>query len=187
MLWHDLPGGARLRLLEESDAEELVCVVEANRDHLAPWMPWVEDTSNTAGVRREFIRGTRRQLAENDGFQAAIVENDDIVGVIGFHGVDWRNRATSLGYWLTADRQGRGIMTAAVAALTTHAFEVWGLNRLEIRVATGNSRSAAVPERLGFEREGVLRQAERHGEAFYDLVVYSMLARDWDPARARRP
>ena len=174
-------------MLEESDAEELVRVVEANRGHLSPWMPWVESTPNTPDVRLDFIRGTRRQLAENDGLQTAIVESSEIVGVIGFHSVDWRNRSTSLGYWLAADRQGRGIMTEAVAALTTHAFDVWGLNRVEIRVATGNRRSAAVPERLGFAREGVLRQAERDRDAYRDLVVYAMLSRDWDPARERRP
>ena len=185
MFRHELPGGTQLRLLEESDAEELVRVVEANREHLAPWMPWVEGTPNTVDARGEFIRNTRRQLADNDGLQAAIVDGGEIVGVIGFHGVDWNNRSTSLGYWLAADRQGRGIMTEAVAALTTYAFEVWGLARLEIRVATGNRRSAAIPERLGFAREGVLRHAERHGDTFLDLVVYSMLARDWDPARHR--
>ena len=185
MFRFDLPGGSHLRLLEESDAEELVRVVDANRDHLAPWMPWVESTPNTVDVRLEFIRSTRRQIAENDGLQAAIVEGGEIVGVIGFHSVDWRNLATSLGYWLAADRQGRGIMTEAVAALTTYAFEVWGLARVEIRVATENRRSTAIPERLGFAREGVLRQAERHGDTYRDLVVYAMLAQDWDDTHKR--
>jgi ribosomal-protein-serine acetyltransferase len=71
-------------------------------------------------------------------------------------------------------------MTEAVRALTTLAFEAWHLNRVEIRVAPGNTRSAAVPERLGFVKEGVLRQAERHGDEFKDSVVYSMLAGEWN-------
>jgi ribosomal-protein-serine acetyltransferase len=74
-------------------------------------------------------------------------------------------------------------MTDAVRALTTHAFDVWGLHRVEIRVAVANLRSRAIPHRLGFLEEGVLRQAERHGENFRDIVVYAMLAREW--ARSR--
>jgi ribosomal-protein-serine acetyltransferase len=176
---YELSDGCFLRLFEESDADELVRVIAANRAHLAEWLPWVEATSNTAEARLEFIRRTRRQIVENDGFQAAIVEGDEIIGAVGFHGIEWNNRTTSIGYWLSESRQGRGVMTSAVRALTTHALEVWGLNRVEIRVAVGNLRSRAIPHRLGFLEEGVLRQAERHGENFRDLVVYAMLAREW--------
>ena len=64
-------------------------------------------------------------------------------------------------------------------ALTTHAFAVWRLNRVVIRAAVGNDRSAAIPLRLGFVHEGVLRQSERFGETFKDVAVYAMLAADW--------
>lgn len=181
MLRHDLPGGCYLRLFEESDAAELDRVIAANRAYLAEWLPWVETTSG-AHAFLELIRRTRRQVADNDGFSAAIIERDDIIGVVGFHGVDWNNRSTSIGYWLAEDRQGRGIMTEAVRALTAHAFAVWNLNRVEIRPAVGNLSSAAIPERLGFTEEGTLREAERHGDSFKDVALYSMLARDWDLA-----
>jgi ribosomal-protein-serine acetyltransferase len=179
MLLYELPGGCALRHLTERDAGELERVVAANRDYLARWLPWVEATAGAGiGARREYIRRARRQLAANDGFQAAIVEGEQIVGVIGFHHVDWANRSTSLGYWLAEDRQGRGTMTDAVRTLVRHAFEVWDLNRIEIRVAVGNTRSAAIPRRLGFVEEGVLRQAERHAGGFRDIVVFSLLRRD---------
>ncbi len=175
----DLPDGCTLRLLDERDADELERVVAANHDHLARWLPWVEATA-AAGVeaRREYVRRARRQAEANDGFQTAVVAGGAIVGVVGFHHVDWANRSTSLGYWLAADRQGRGIMTAAVRALVRHAFEVWQLNRVEIRVAVGNARSAAIPRRLGFAEEGILRQAERHADVYKDIVVYSLLRAD---------
>ena len=179
MLRHDLEGGAHLRLLDESDADELYELVDRNRAHLEPWLPWVPATTGPGGVL-EFIRATRRQLADNDGIQVAIVDVDGaIAGVVGFHRVDWANRATSIGYWLAADRQGRGLMTAAVRALVDHAFGVWRLHRAEIAAAVDNARSRAVPERLGFREEGVRREAERHGERYVDLVVYAMLAADW--------
>jgi ribosomal-protein-serine acetyltransferase len=178
MLRRDLPGGCYLRLLEESDAEALYALVDANRSYLARWLPWVEETHGSEIVL-SFIRGTRRQVADNNGFQTAIVDGEAIIGVVGFHGLDWGNRSTSIGYWLAENRQGRGTMTESVRALADHAFAGWNLNRVEIRVAVGNVRSRAIPSRLGFVEEGVLREAERFGERFEDSVVYSMLAKDW--------
>jgi ribosomal-protein-serine acetyltransferase len=178
VLPYELPGGFRIRLVEEADADELYRVVEANRAHLAEWLPWAGDARLETAV--DFVRRAQDQAEANNGFQANIVDSDGAVaGFIGFHHVDWGNRSTSLGYWLAEDRQGQGTMTEAVRALTRHAFEVWGLNRVEIRVAVGNERSAAVPQRLGFTKEGVLRQAERHADGFKDNVVYSMLADEW--------
>jgi ribosomal-protein-serine acetyltransferase len=110
----------------------------------------------------------------------AIASDAQIIGVVGFHGVDWQNRATSVGYWLSEEEEGRGIMTQAVAALVGHAFSRWRLNRVEIRADVRNTRSRAVPGRLGFREEGTLREAYRvSGDRYSDDVVYSMLASDW--------
>jgi ribosomal-protein-serine acetyltransferase len=167
----------RLRLLEESDAEGLYATVAANREHLARWLPWA--AGQTLEGTLAFIRSTRRQLANNDGFQTAIVEDGRIIGMVGFHGVSWARRSTSIGYWLAEGAQRRGIMTSAVRALAHHAFTVWQLNRVEIRAAVGNKRSRLIPERLGFRREGVLPKAELVGDRYVDHVVYAMLAGDW--------
>jgi ribosomal-protein-serine acetyltransferase len=173
----ELADGLRLRALEESDAIELHALIEANRAHLARWMPWaahqtLEDTVS-------FLRATRRQLADNDGLQSALTSGTAIVGVAGFHGVDWPNRTTSLGYWLAGVAQGRGAMTRAVGALVDHAIGTWELNRVEIRADVENRRSRAIPERLGFALEGTLRQAQRFGEGYRDQVLYAMLAQAW--------
>jgi len=181
-MWTELPGGARLRLFEESDAEEVFALSDRNRAHLEPWMPWVLHTRSPADSL-EFIRIGRRQVADNDGVQLAIVEpGGEIAGVVGYHRVDWANRATSIGYWLSADRQGRGLMTEAVRALIEHAFGVWDLHRIEIAAAVENARSRAIPERLGFREEGIRRDAERNGDRYLDLVVYGLLQSDWAAA-----
>jgi ribosomal-protein-serine acetyltransferase len=174
----DLPGGASLRPFEESDAGGLFALTDRNRAHLEPWLPWVPLTAS-ADDSLDFIRATRRQLADDEGMQLALAVADGaIAGVAGFHRFDWQNRATTIGYWLAADRQGRGLMTAAVRALVAHAFEERGLHRIEIAAAVDNARSRAVPERLGFREEGVRREAERHGERYLDLVVYALLSTD---------
>jgi len=168
-----LPGGARLRLLEESDAEELHRLIVANRGHLTAWMPWAAGQGEVE--TRAFLAQARQQLRANDGFQVALLVDGRIAGVAGYHGVDWVNRTTSLGYWLAADRQGQGTMTATVAALARHALDGWALNRIELRVAVENRRSRAVAERLGFREEATMRKAERVGDQSLDLVVYSLV------------
>jgi len=165
-----------LRLLEETDAEELHALIEVNRAYLEPWLPWAAGQSFEDTLA--FIRATRSQVEENAGFQAAVVTENGIVGVIGYVTVDWVNRSTRIGYWLDEGQQGKGTMTAAVRLLVDHALGTWELNRVEIVVATENRRSRAIPERLGFREEGTLRQHQLVGGRYLDCVGYSMLAED---------
>ncbi len=168
-----------LRPLEEADVRELWALIEANRDHLSPWLPWAAD--QTPERTREFVHQAIRQEARRDGFQAAIRVHGEIAGVIGFHAIDHHNASTTIGYWLAAAHQGRGLMTAAVESLVTHAFDEWRLHRVELRAAPANARSRAIAERLGFREEGLLREAERFGSEFRDLILYAVLAADWRP------
>ncbi len=177
MLEAVLSDGVRLRVLQESDAEELYHLIDANRQYLARWLPWAEE--QTLEMTRDFIRLTRRQLASNDGVQTAVIIDGRIAGSIGAHGISWTDESTSLGYWLAEEFQGRGVMTAAARTYTDHAFECWRLNRVELQAAVNNTKSCRVAERLGFTREGIRRQAEKVGGRRHDLVVYSVLAAEW--------
>ncbi len=161
-----------MRLLHEQDAETLFATIDKNRAHLRPWLPWV-DKSISAEQTREFIR--------NSCDQYGIFVDGDLAGAIGLHKIDAANRNTSIGYWLEAGKQGRGVMTRACRAVVTYAFEQRRLHRIEIRCATGNVRSCAIPQRLGFTREGVIREAEWVNDGFLDLVIWGMLERDWTP------
>jgi ribosomal-protein-serine acetyltransferase len=131
-----------IRPLEAEDAAELYALVKANPD-LEEWMPWAEKQDLAATER--FIAGTEKQLSGNDGFQAAISPGGPIIGVVGFHSVDWINRNTSIGYWLTVEARGKGVMTTAVRALIDHAFSEWKLHRIEVHCAPDNHRSRALP------------------------------------------
>jgi ribosomal-protein-serine acetyltransferase len=166
-----------LRPLEERDAGELYCLIEANRPYLVPWLPWAAKQTHERTL--EYIRAVRRQEAAHDGFQRAITSEERIVGIAGFHAVNWQHRSTSIGYWLDEGHQGRGLMTSAVRALVDHAFGAWGLHRVEIQAAIGNQRSRAIPERLGFREEGVRREAELIGDRYNDLAAYAILAPEW--------
>ena len=169
--------GAELRLWEAGDAAELTEVVSANREHLATWMPWAETYGFQDSV--EFLDLKRLQVEANDGSEAALVLDGEIAGGVGFHRLDWVNRSTSIGYWLAADAQGCGLMTAAVTALLDYAFFEWDLHRVIIEVIVGNERSRAIPERLGFRQEAILREAKLVRGSHEDTRLYAMLAPEW--------
>ncbi len=180
-----------LTALELQDADELFALTDLNRAYLRRWLPWLDNITRLEDTRA-FIRAARAQASQNNGAQLAIRVNGLIAGIVGHHQIDWRNRLTSLGYWVGQDYQGRGLVTDVTRSLVTHAFRDARLNRVEIRCAEGNRRSRAVPRRLGFREEGTLCDAEWLYDHFVDHVVYAMLATDWAPtpvtsASATRP
>jgi ribosomal-protein-serine acetyltransferase len=121
----------------------------------------------------------RAQHDAGNGFTGAIVDRGRIVGSAGMHGVDWVNGSVELGYWLAADAEGSGIMSAAVEALLRLAFEELELNRVQVCVAVQNARSRAVVERLGMRFEGIAREHYRLGDTYHDDALYAMLASEW--------
>ena len=172
--------------LASEDAHELFGVTEANRDYLRGWLPWLDSIKRVEDTAA-FIRAARAQSAHNNGTQLAIKESGRIVGVVGHHQIDWRNRLTSLGYWVAQEHQGHGVVTTACRAVVTHAFTHAGLNRVEIRCAVGNHKSRAIPQRLDFVQEGLIRDAEWLYDHFVDHIVYAMLAREWTTDRQSPP
>lgn len=167
-----------LRIPQERHAEEAFEVVRENLPHLKPWLPWATDDYSLESAR-EFFKKNLQQFANNEALALSIVFEEKIVGGIGFNQFDWQNRQTEIGYWLAINQTGKGIMTKCCWALIEYALNELKLNRIVIRCAGENTKSRAIPERLGFTKEGVLRQTEWLHDKFVDLVVYSMLAEEW--------
>jgi ribosomal-protein-serine acetyltransferase len=182
MFAYRLSPDLSLELLEPRHAAELHRLTDDNREHLRTWLPWL-DRIRSVDDTTAFIDVTRRQLAENRGFQTVIRWHGNLVGIIGQHGVDWSSRSTSLGYWLARDAQGHGIMTRSCRVYLAHAFDDLRLHRVEIRCAMENKKSRAIPERLGFRKEGVVRDAEWLYDHFVDHVVYGLLESEWRKAQ----
>ena len=178
MFTRRIASDTELRSFEERHADGLFSLTDQNREHLQEWLPWLDNTKAAADTK-SFIRKSLEQFADNNGFQAGIWVKGDLAGVGGYHRIDWRNRVTSIGYWLGASYQGQGIMTAACQALVEYAFHELKLNRVEIQCAPENKKSRAIPERLGFKQEGILREAEWLYDHFVDHVVYAILADEW--------
>ena len=160
------------------DAEPAFAAVEHNREHLRQWLPWVDYTRTSADIR-DFISRVQVQFDANQGPQVGIWVNGAFSGSLGCHAIDWANRSSSIGYWIDAAQQGRGLITRCCVVMLDYLFHEMALHRVEIRCGTGNRRSCAIPERLGFTREGVVREAEWVNDRWVDLVVWGMLEQDW--------
>lgn len=169
-----------LRPFRIDDAPELFELIAQSKDHLRKWLGWVDGTKS-AEDSAAFISSTLQGIADNGGYPktVAILYRAKIAGTIGFNEVNRTNRFGTIGYWLAAPFQGKGIMTKAVGAYLRYGFEDLSLNRIEIRAATGNDRSRAIPQRLGFYAEGTIRQAEWLYDHYVDHVVYGLLKSEW--------
>jgi ribosomal-protein-serine acetyltransferase len=177
MFCHKVNEHIELRLIERQHTADLFKVIDSNREHLSRWHPWM-DAMRTAGDVEKAIVLWQQQYAGNRGFCAGIWFRGRLCGAINHLNVDWVNRCAILSYWLDEQHQGRGIMTACCRAFISHAFNTWNLNRITIECATENKRSRAIPERLGFRLEGIVRGVEwLHGK-FADHALYGLLRSD---------
>ena len=173
-----LADDVHLRILERQDAAQLYALTDASRDHLRRWLPWLDGTRSVADTEA-FLSGALDQFASGLGFQAGIWRQGVLCGIAGLHKIDWGNRQSSLGYWIGAGYEGQGLVTKACSAILDEAFGHYSLHRMELRAALGNERSQAVARRLGFRREGVLRDAEWLSDHFVDHVVFGLLESEW--------
>jgi ribosomal-protein-serine acetyltransferase len=169
----------KLCLLEPQLAPDLFALVDANRKHLRRWLSWVDSNSQVEHTSH-FIRARLMDFANGLGLGTAIFYRGQLVGTLGTAKMNPVDRVVELGYWISAEYEGRGIITRACRTILRYLFAERGFNRVQIRCATGNHRSCAIPERLGFTREGILRQEGRVGDGSYvDLAMYSLLAEEW--------
>lgn len=173
----DLGDGIELRTWSLDDAPGIFAMVDANRDHLRAWLPWVDRTAAPVQIA-EFIESSRRRDDAREG--NGIYVNGTLAGSAG---LSWATEEMQgeIGYWLGTDAQGKGLVTRAARALTTYGFEEVGLHRMTIKAAVENSRSRAVAERLGFVQEGVLREGGSTGLGRVDLVMYGLIVHEWTP------
>lgn len=160
-----------------ADAPALFSLVDSNREHLSVWLPWVPYVKEVKDSEN-FIRDAIKEAQENKGLELGIFSNNQLVGCIGLHELDFTHHKTSIGYWLGSQFQGKGIMVQSVKALMDYCFTVHNMNRIEIRCGVGNAKSRAIPQKLGFTQEGILRQAEFIGGSYIDNFVYSFLKSD---------
>ena len=140
------------------------------------------------GVSYPSLEATQEQMqwfeqivTERTGLWWAIarIEDDTMIGACGLS--DWchEHRRAELGYWLLPEFWRRGILSEALPGVLRHAFESLGIHRIHADVEPENIASWTLLQKIGFQREGTLRDVELKDGKFLSLHQYGLLATDW--------
>jgi RimJ/RimL family protein N-acetyltransferase len=167
-----------VRCWAPADALLLKDAIDTSLDHLRRWLPWAHGEPQTLAEKVALVRRFRGRFDLDEDYVYGILARDEscALGGSGLHtgvGPD----AREIGYWIRADAEGHGFVTEAVAALTRVGFEHERLERIEIRCDPENTRSAAVPRRLGYVHEANLRGRVRDSrDRARDVMVFTLFA-----------
>jgi ribosomal-protein-serine acetyltransferase len=167
-----------LRNYREEDAPMLFNVIDVNRQHLRPWLIWVDGTLKEEHSL-EYIRSARQEQYDQKSMALGIFRNEKLIGGMGMHQWDHRLKKAQIGYWLTREEEGKGILSRCAATMLHYLFDQLQLNKVELHHLPGNVRSAAVARRLNFTVEGILRDSFLMNGKLNDLIVNGLLRREW--------
>lgn len=166
-----------LRLVQEDD---LPALFEINSDDAVtrclPYASWQSFADAEAWFKR--MSGLN---ASGDALMFVIVNNTSnmVIGTCVLFGYEEGNASAEIGYVLGRAHWGSGFMHEALTVLITHAFDAVGLRRLEAHIDSRNPASERVMARLGFTREGVLRQRWVTRGEISDAIIYGLLRHEW--------
>jgi ribosomal-protein-alanine N-acetyltransferase len=166
-------------LLRPWEIGDLELVREASHDPYIPLITTIPSSfSQEAG--EAFVRRQWKRASTGGGYPFVIVRVQDTrpVGAIGLWTRELAEGRAWLGYWLAESARGQGTAAAVLQAIT-----VWGLSdlqipRLQLCIEPWNAASMRTAERVGFQREGLLRSWQRVGDERRPMVLYSMLRSD---------
>jgi ribosomal-protein-serine acetyltransferase len=142
-----------LRRWVVADASALSAAVEANLDHLRPWMPWISAEPLSPQDRIALISQWEAEWERGGDVVIGAFLDGAVVGSSGLH----QRRGLGvleIGYWVHRDHVRKGLATEIASALTTAAFTVPHVDRVEIHHDKANIASGGVPRALGFTFAG---------------------------------
>ena len=161
-----------------ADFDEMWEAIQESRERIRPWLPFADQTEDEL---RDWLARTEAKWITREMLGMAIIgrESGQLAGNIGLMTRNWEIGSFEIGYWLRTSAEGKGYMSEAVRLVTDVAFDLLDANRVQIRCDAENARSAAVPRRLGFTREGLMRRdfAAPNGE-LRDTLVFSLIRND---------
>jgi RimJ/RimL family protein N-acetyltransferase len=172
--WPTTPPTYGSVVLREFTDEDVHIAVELGND---PYVPLIGSlpAHPTAQQALEWIHRQRGRPAEGIGMSFAIAdaESDDAVGAIGLWLQNQSAGRATAGYSVAAAHRGRGIASSALKALTTFAWTIPALHRVELYIEPWNSGSIHVAEASEYHREGLLRSHQEIGAIRRDMLLYA--------------
>jgi [ribosomal protein S5]-alanine N-acetyltransferase len=134
------------------------------------------------GEMQDLIQRFASWLEERSGLRWGLAlksDPDTLIGTCGLFAWDTRDHSATLGYELSPDYWGRGLMSEAVRAVVAYGYGGLGLERICAAVVVGNDASARLLERLFFRKEGVTARAQHVNGSLVDVADYALLRTEW--------
>ena len=176
-----------LRPFRRRDLDSLIDAAAASLPDLNKWLPW----AHTGYGRRDalvFLRDSVSAWSEGRAFDFSIryLENPGFhVGNVSVWFVSRQSRVGEVGYWIRSSETKTGVGTEAAARILAVAFDELGLHRVVLRIAVGNRGSERIAEKLGFTREGLLRQELQINGEWVDHSIWGLLESEYRLKRAQ--
>lgn len=168
----------KLRNIDPCYADDVFQAIDQNRDYLAQWLPWVEQTRSVEDTRL-FLNRSKQKHANKTQFIVLMYLAERFIGITGFTNLDAQKQQGELGYWLVESAQHQGYMVHANHQLVEFGFKHLQLKKQIIRVATKNTASLKLAERLGFEYQGLEPLPVQINQRPHELRVYSLSKKEW--------
>jgi len=166
-----------LRWISEDDIDSLYEIF-SNRHVMRYWSSEpLADREAAADLQREIADGNENETMFKWGL--ALRDSNTVIGTTTLFNLNLDNGRAELGYAMSHAHWGKGYMNEALKALVSHAFEAMDLRRLEADVDPRNAASIRVLEKLGFQREGFLRERWHVNGEIQDAFFYGLLKREW--------
>lgn len=167
----------RLRWLTADDVDGLFAIFSDEQ----MMRYWSSTAMKSRAEAEDLLARIHRQFVDKSGFQWGVERKQDgaLLGTCTLFSIHHMNMRAELGYCLHSAHWGQGYMREALVALIDHAFQVLKLRRLEADVDPDNANSLRILDRMGFRREGLLRERWNVGGAIQDSVFLGLLAREW--------
>ncbi|MFG6120837.1 GNAT family N-acetyltransferase [Thalassobacillus sp. B23F22_16] len=166
----------QIRMPLPGDGDAVHEALEASHEELKRWMPFAQRRQSLEETESNVREAHARFLTRED-LRLHIFEKESgkFIGSSGLHRMNWEIPKFEIGYWLDSRYSGKGYMSEAVEGITTFAFEELKARRVEIRCDAANKASRKIPERLGFELEGILRHDDLSvaGDELRDTCIYA--------------
>lgn len=162
-----------LNLVHEAFASQYAQLAATNKDYLSQWLAWPQFCTSEDDFKA-FVKNSLHKYADGINMNCAIQYRGAIVGNIGFNSINHSLKKVEIGYWITEDAQGKGIITRSCQHLIRYAFEQLGMDKIQISAAENNMRSRAVCERLGMTLEGVITNAEKLDTRIVNHAIYGL-------------
>ncbi|WP_165350383.1 GNAT family N-acetyltransferase [Xylanimonas protaetiae] len=151
----DQQGSVTLRPLHRRDANDWMRLRAANQDWLEPWEATTPGGSAGAATFGEYVRLLTQQARSGTTLPFAVDLDGALVGQLTVSSITYGSLCSAaIGYWVSRQVAGRGVIPTGVAMATDYCFQVLGLHRVEINIRPENDRSLRVVEKLGFRDEG---------------------------------